>query len=452
MSADSRLSQTRSQASLADGELVLDREKTTMLEESDADDCSYPDGGTGAYVALMGSFLGLAINFSITNTMGSVLVYLSNNTNSSWQPYSMSLAFAFYLCITYMFAIIGGPLFDMYGPTVILIVAAVLSFVGLIGAAASDNIILLLPSFVVVSCGNSLAMTPLIATITYWFKRRRARAMGIATAGGSVAGIAFQFILLALIKLYGHDWTVCIFAFICVAIMSVLTCCVRVGMPRDVIRPGHALGWSRIKAVFRTLSPRKLRSTPYILVIFGGVFSNLSVTLAMTYFGLYVISLNKSTDFALFSLVLWNAAGIGGKIMSGYAADKIGCFNVILVVQLVYFVATVLLGISESHTMLVVYAIIAGFCLGSISSLIQVCVAKVSPVEELGSRYGFLNFWTGIAFLFVISAFTLVAVDVGGSIDCSISVIFVGTCAASGIIFWVAARCVLAGLKVNIRI
>lgn len=426
--------------------------------DADNDSESFPEGGPRAYVSLVGSFLGLMVAWGFTDLMGTAMVCLiqygvKTPVHETWR------AFAMYITANYVVAVFTGPLFDAYGPTVIMIWASVFIFVGMASTANAFNngMRLLMPALVLIGLGNSLAVTPLIASITHWFKRRRARAMGIATAGGSIGGICFLFLLPGLDGSYGLNWTMCIFAFLNAAIMSLLTCCLRSRTARSVDAPkgwGEKFSVENLRFVFRPLSPRNLRSTPYIFVVLGGVFSNLSLILAMTYFGEYSYYHDMSFKESYGILRSWSVAGIGGKILAGFAADKIGCFNVNLVLQLLYCIATFVLWLEfgEDHKNLVAYAVIAGFLVGSISSLIVVCLAQISPPGEMGLRYGFLNFWTAVGCLILVTVFVVVIPRCENNLHCGGSVVYVGCLGLTGLLFWILARFSLVGIDFTARI
>lgn len=446
---------SRNTDQLIDVEEVLDEDKfsETQYQDSDSDD-EYPERGLRAYTSLIGSFLGLIVNLGIICTMGPVMVFLAGREDTVIRPFAMSYICAIYISITYTLAILVGCVFDVYGPTAVLIVSAVLIFFGLIGLAASKKVWHFALGYVAVGFGNGLAMTPLIVSVSHWFKRRRALAMGIATAGGSLGGLLFPFMLRGLYDSYGYDWSMCTFAFVCVALMSLLTCCVRARVSRDIEGRGCIFGYQNIKAVFNTLSPHKLRSIPYIFVILGGFFSHLSLILAMTYFGLYAYATGLTQQASFLTLTLWSAAEICGKLVCGLVADEIGCYNVTLLVQLVNCVATFVLwlGFGTSRKVLFAYAAIAGFCLGSTFSLVPVCLSQLTPAKQIGLKYGFLNFWMGIGCLIGIPVYATVVTGYEGIFESDISVFIVGCISVIGCVFWISARWSLVGVRLTAKI
>ena len=82
-----------------------------------------------------------------------------------------------------------------------------------------------------------------------------------------------------------------------------------------------------------------------------------------------------------------NAASIFGRVLPGFISDYTGVFNV----QTVFIFALslcilVMWTLSTTHAAIIALAILLGFFSGAFVNLLIPAIAKIGPLERLGSR------------------------------------------------------------------
>jgi MFS family permease len=109
-----------------------------------------------------------------------------------WSPVTMSIGSTVFQLTAGAVGIFVGRLIDRRGPRAILIGGAVAMAAGAVLFGYADAVWHVFPAFVVLSIGFASLHTVTIGKIVArWFRRRRARAMALATFGAGVGGALF---------------------------------------------------------------------------------------------------------------------------------------------------------------------------------------------------------------------------------------------------------------------
>lgn len=417
------------------------------------DEKEYPDGGFQSYVIVAGSFLGAIVNLGIINSMGAIQVYVSTHQLAHVKATTISWIFSIYLALTYSIAIFVGPIFDRNGPTGLLVCSAALFFLGLMGAANSVKVWHFVLSFMSLGIGNALGMTPLVGVISHWFLKKRGHCTGIATSGGSVGGLVFPLLLRHTYAAYGYVWAIRILAFTCLGcmILSIVTVKSRFRTKDDEPEGENAINGA-IKTTFQSLRSIKL-DRKYVFVILGGFFAELSLVLLLTYFATYAIAQGVSEDTSYILLAVWSGTGIFGRWLPGFLSDHYGRFNINILMLLMYDIVIFVMWLPFGNKLGVLFAfsVIGGFALGSILSLLPACLAQITPVNEIGAKYGFLNACMTFSNLFGIPIASAV-IGNGSKHNYDMFVLFVGCLSLVGTFFWYLSRFALVGFRINVKV
>ncbi|KAJ6189735.1 hypothetical protein N7519_004643 [Penicillium mononematosum] len=88
-------------------------------------------------------------------------------------------------------------------------------------------------------------------------------------------------------------------------------------------------------------------------------------------------------------LSLINAAGVFGRWVPGFYADRLGRFNMLILTVLGCLLSILCLWLptKSSEPMMVVFALVFGFFGGSNVSLAPVCIGQLCKVESFGRYY-----------------------------------------------------------------
>src|SRR3569833_261493 len=89
-------------------------------------DVSFPEGGTQAWLVVFGSFCAMFCIFGIINTSAVFESWFSTHQLSSYTPSQIGWIFSLYLFVVFFVGIQVGPVFDQYGPRVLVAVGSLL--------------------------------------------------------------------------------------------------------------------------------------------------------------------------------------------------------------------------------------------------------------------------------------------------------------------------------------
>lgn len=234
----------------------------------------------------------------------------------------------------------------------------------------------------------------------------------------------------------GFGWALRAAAFLVLGLLVYANLTVKTRIP-PMPRP-----WSVMEFV------RPYKELPFFLTVFAAFLFFFGMFLPFTFVILSAQSHGMSAALAGYLLSILNAASIFGRTLPGFAADKLGRYNAMIVTS---FLSTILvLGLwlpARGNAPYIVFAALFGFSSGAFVSLAPALVAQISDVRQIGVR-------TGSMFA-VISVAALVGNPIGGVLiseengDYTHLQIFCGVVMLAGSCCFVAARASLAGLKLK---
>jgi MFS family permease len=135
-----------------------------------------------------------------------------------------------------------------------------------------------------------------------------------------------------------------------------------------------------------------------------------------------------------------------GRIAPGFVGDKIGRFNVMILITSLSAIITLALWIPGTSTgAIIAYAVLFGFSSGGFIGLMPTLIAQISDIRQIGVR-------TGTSFA-VVSFGALTGSPIAGAIttaqhgDFLGLQLFCGFTMVASVIVYVAARWTLGGLN-----
>lgn len=153
-----------------------------------------------------------------------------------------------------------------------------------------------------------------------------------------------------------------------------------------------------------------------------------------------------SYRMANYLVPILNGASIIGRTVPNAIADKVGRFNVMIVMS--WSTAILILALwlpATGNVPLILFAVFFGISSGAGIGLTPVLCAQLSPIRDIGKR-------TGTVFALAAVA-ALTGSPIGGAIvtrahgDFRYTIVFSGVSCAIGATLFVVARIVLAGTK-----
>ncbi|CAI6237683.1 unnamed protein product [Periconia digitata] len=276
-----------------------------------------PDGGTQAWLQVLGSWMLFFNTWGILNTFGifqtyyeSGALFRTSSSNISWIGSIQALA----LLATGAFV---GPIYDRGGYRWLLIVGTVGVVLGhMLLSLAKTYWEALLTQGLMVGIGGGCLYVPAVAIMPTYFTSKLGLTLGIAASGSSTGGIIYPIMFYKLIDRVGFAWTVRILSF---------TALITLIIPFSVMR-------MRVK-------PAKVRSLidwtafqdgPYMTFVVGCLIGYMSSYIAFFYTSFFgQASGITDTSLAFYLVPILNVGSMFGRTMPNWLSDKIGPLNVI---------------------------------------------------------------------------------------------------------------------------
>ncbi|QLG73712.1 hypothetical protein HG535_0F02230 [Zygotorulaspora mrakii] len=427
---------------------ISNNENDVLLLDKDKE---FPDGGMQAWLAVLGSFVGLIPVFGLMNSIGAIESYISKNQLANVAPSTISWIFSLYLSISFFSCILAGGYFDRNGSRMPLCIGTIAYVGGVMALANCSTVWQFILSFsVLTGTGSGILMTPLVSIVATWFFKKRATATSIATMGGSVGGIIFPVMLRNLYVEVGFQWAIRILGFICLSCLLVSILLARekeipVAQPFNSKR--ELLAWY----LSSSFNWRYYLERNFFLVALGVALEESSLTTSATYLGSYALMRGNNETIAYALITVTNAVGILGRYIPGYVADRyMGRFNIVILTVSIAALSDFIIWLPFGGHIgaLWAYVCVYGFSTGSILSLTPVCIGQISKTEDFGKRYSTAYCLQALL--------TLAVLPIGGSIigGGSVSeynkfIAYVSTLMAAGAICFLMVRyyCVGIGMR-----
>ncbi|RYO78322.1 hypothetical protein DL766_002336 [Monosporascus sp. MC13-8B] len=359
----------------------------------------FPDGGLEAWLVVFGGWCALFCTFGLVNCVGVFVEYYVNGPLASYGASTVTWITSVQAALMTGGNVIFGRLFDNYGPRWLLLGGTVVYIFGLMMTSLSTEYYqIILSQGIVSSLGSSAVFNASMSCVMGWFFRRRAAALGVMVSGSSLGGVVLPVMMTRLIARLGFPWTMRIMAFVFLALLAVACLTVK---SRLAPRPKPV----RLADYYRPLT-----ETTMALVVAAGFFSFLGIFLPFNYLIIQAQQAGVSPTLVPYLLPILNAASIPGRILPGILGDKIGRFNLMILISFISGAVTLVLWIpgSGSTGAIIAYGAIFGFSSGGYVSLAPAVMAQISDIREIGTRIG-------ITFV-VNSVGALIGSPVGGAI------------------------------------
>ncbi|KAH3672761.1 hypothetical protein WICMUC_004167 [Wickerhamomyces mucosus] len=418
---------------------TLDTDNISILDDDASD---FPDGGIVSWLVVLGSFLGLIPVFGLLNSIGSIQTYISSNQLNGISGSITGWIFSIYLAIATAGSVFSGTLFDRVGRKFPMIVGTILFSAGLFATAECKTVYQFILAFgVCVGLGTALNMTPLIVVVSHYFYKKRAIATGIATIGGSVGGILFPIMLRKLYVEIGYKWAIRILAIICTTCLGLSFVLTKERLPKDEDYKKLPLRKQLISYFTSSIDFRALRDKRFLFCVLAILFSEMSLTTALTYLPAYALAQGMNEDNSYLLVTLMNVVGILGRFVPNLLADKYGRYNIMIITSVIATILCLVIWLpfgSKSST-LYVFALTFSFFTSSIFSLTPVCLSQICKTQQFGSRFSTMYFFVSFG--------NLVSVPIAGAIigketlvEYNHFVIYCSVVSLLGTICWLVTR------------
>ena len=206
---------------------------------------------------------------------------------------------------------------------------------------------------------------------------------------------------------------------------------------------------------------RIFKNVTFCLATAGTFFVEWALFVPLSYMTSYALSRDIDIALSYQLLAILNAGSFFGRWFPGYAADRFGRFNTMIITVAICMLSVLCLWLTCSASenvipQIIVFALIFGFASGSNISLVPVCVGQLCSTEVFGrwyagkrfgavsSKYKRADVCSGL--YTVVSFGCLTGIPVAGSLlershgNYEGLIIFVGGCYAAGLACFIFAR------------
>jgi MFS family permease len=334
------------------------------------------------------------IMFMGTGTMFSFGVFLKPiQQEFGWPRAAVSAAFAINWLMLAVSSLIFGAISDRSTRLVVLI-GSIAFGVGLFLAARTTALWQLYVTFgALPGIATGAFYVPLVALATRWFTRRRGLAVGLISSGVGAGMVVMPRLSRLLMELYGLRPTLTIFSLAGIGIMVPLAFLLRTS-PADMgLQP---YGDQAASAGNTTTQPSAASTGKwhYLLKLPFPLIALTHLLCCTAHSGLqyHMIAFITDSGFArttaaaIFST--WALASVGGRLMTGLIADRIGVRQTLSLMLGAQAVAISLYLLAASVTSFYLFGVFFGFVVGAVMPLYALVLREYYPPQIVGRIYG----------------------------------------------------------------
>ncbi|KAL7794214.1 major facilitator superfamily domain-containing protein [Trichoderma ceciliae] len=371
---------------------------TEQVQSHGQDESNEPlEGGLQAWLQVAASFLLYFNHLGLLNSFGVFQSFYETDLLRDSSPSAISWIGSIQVfCLMSVGAVIG-PLYDAGHCRALLVVGTLLVTLGFVFTSVSTRYWqIFLAQGVCLGLGTCCLSIPSIAIVPAYFKKHRARAMGLATVGSGLGATLYPLMFQKMRPEIGFGWTMRAMGFMAFSMCTLALVIIR---PRVAHKKPQ---WQQSGlSIHWFWDSSALRERTYLLYCVAIFFNNLSFFNPPYYLQSYALLHGlQGHTLAAYLLPILNAASIPGRIIPSFVADKVGSLDTFVVVCALSS-ASVFYWISVTNAAgNIAFAVLYGFWSGSVVSLGSVVLTSITPdMSRLGTRLGMVSIIKGIGSL-----------------------------------------------------
>ncbi|EXM17901.1 MFS transporter superfamily [Fusarium oxysporum f. sp. vasinfectum] len=333
-----------------------------------------PDGGPQAWLVAAGSACIFFSCLGFANSFGVLQEYYMTHQLRGHSEDAIAWIGSISTFIQFAVGALSGPMFDRYGSWVLRPAAVTYVFATMMTSLCTEYWHFMLAQGILMGTAMAFLQIPAFAAVSQYFDKKRAAAFGITVSGSSIGGVVFPIALSKMLNdsSLGFGWSIRIMGFVMIPLMSFSCMTVRPRLP------------SR-KTSFFLIEPFK--NPLYLLVIGSLFFLFIGMFAPLFFIPTYAVSRGVNPTLASYLLAITNAASTFGRIIPGVLADKYGRLNMYSLGGLCTGVVILCMNEAKTTAALVVYALVFGFCSGTIISGVSAAFTLVSKDPRNNGTY-----------------------------------------------------------------
>ncbi len=291
---------------------------------------------------------------------------------------------------------IGGILADRYSTRWVMAVGALLFAGGLYAMSISQSITSYVVAFgLTMAWGNALVGSlGANTTISRWFSTNRGKALGMSALGTSFGGMVVPMLLAYWIEAHGWRLALEYFAYtVALVVFPTVVATIR-GTPAEAgfeIEDAHLLTGDTGGGIGALSTADIVRNPAYWLI---GVPLALLFSVYISVLALitpYATSLGQSTAAAGQLIMVVAIGGIVGKLLFGYASDKMNLKVGLWLAMLLVVLGLLLLSLEPSYSLMIVACSLLGLAAGGQLPVWGAMMARAFGLVSYGRAMGLMS-------------------------------------------------------------
>ncbi|KAL3461045.1 major facilitator superfamily domain-containing protein [Aspergillus heterothallicus] len=345
-----------------------------------------PDGGLVAWLVILGCWCASFCSFGWLNSVGIFQEYYQNDLLREYSTSTVSWIPSLELFFMLAMGPVVGAIYDRYGPRWLLFIGSFLHVFGLMMTSLSTKYYqLLLSQGLCSAIGVSMIFQPSVTCAAGWFNKNRGAAFGILFTGSSIGGIVLPILVTHLIRETGFGWAMRTCAFLMLALLIITNLTVRPFTP------------PKARRLTRKELIKPLRESQFLFLTLGMFIFTYGFYVPINYLPVQALAAGMPANLVAYLVPILNAGSLFGRLSAGILGDRIGRFNIFIVVCYLSALTILALWLVDSSTpALLAFAVLFGFFSGAYVSLLTPLILQVSPMAELGFRTGIVLLATAV--------------------------------------------------------
>lgn len=346
------------------------------------------------YIIVAAALIVLAVQSAAVYSFGIFLKPVSEEFD--WTRSAISGAHSLYMFLQGIFYMITGRLTDRFGPRLVMTVCGLLFGLGFLLISSIDFVWQLYLFWGVMSgIGASGGLVPMVSTVARWFTRKRGLMTGIVVAGVSVGTMIGPPVASQLILSHGWRMSYLVLGATFLVLLMLSAQFLRKDPGQKGLFPNGdsaaqqvatstAVGGFSLNAAFHT---RQFWMLFAMYALFG-----ISQMLIMTHIVPFATDLGISPVAAATIMIIIGGVGLGGRIMMGGVADRIGNKPAFIAGMALMAISMLMLQRARETWSLYLFGAVLGFGYGGEIALMSPVVAELFGLRALGTILGVISF------------------------------------------------------------
>jgi MFS family permease len=173
---------------------ISESSNSTNLEKTTSAP-GFPDGGVRAWLVVLGGWCTLFASFGWIMCMGVFQDWYEHHILREYSANTISWIPSMQICLMFLLAPIFGKIFDSYGPRCLLYVGSSFQLIGVFMLSLSETYTeIMLAQGLCSAIGTSAMFYAGNNTVSRWFLKHRALAIGLVSSGSSAGGLVGTYV------------------------------------------------------------------------------------------------------------------------------------------------------------------------------------------------------------------------------------------------------------------